>query len=182
MNTQKQLKTNCLISPVRISRIKEQGYDTGFTDEEISGHAAGNRFAYQMCTLLFTTGLIFTSIPILTVTAIIAFSTVFLPHHFFDYFYNSIIRHWFNRPVLPKRSNQAKFACGIAAIWLGVIIYLFYNSLFAWGYVLGGILFLTALLVSTIDFCIPSVIYNKLFHKKKREGHFTKVANDKAVI
>lgn len=171
MNTpKKQAEANCHISQVRISRIKAQGYDTGITDEEISRHAAGNRFAYQMCTLLFTTGLIFTSISVLTIAAIIALSTVLLPHHFFDYLYNYIIRHWFNRPVLPKRSNQAKFACGIAAIWLGIIIYLFYNSLFVWGYVLGAILLAMALLVSTIDFCIPSLFYNKLFRKGKEES------------
>jgi len=165
--TKKQTEPNCLISPVRISRIKEQGYDTGFTDREISIHAAGNRFAYQMFTLLFTNGLVLTSIPILTVAAIIAFLTVILSYHPFDYVYNYIIRHWLKRPMLPRRTNQAKFACGIAAIWLGVIIYLFYDSLFTWGYVFGVILFVIALLVSTIDFCIPSLIYNKLFRKEK---------------
>lgn len=164
---QKETGPNHLISPVRISRIKEQGYDTCFTNEEISIHAIGNRFAYQMCTLLFTTGLILTSIPILTAAAIIALLTVILPYHPFDYLYNPIVRHWLNRPILPRRSNQAKFACGIASVWLGTIIYLFHNSLFIWGYVLGGVLFVIALLVSTIDFCIPSLIYNKLFRKGK---------------
>lgn len=169
MNTpNKQAETNCLISPVRISRLKVQGYYTGFTDEEISEHAVGNRFAYQMCTLLFSTGLVLTSIPILTVGAIIAFLTVILPYHPFDYVYNSIIRHWLKRPMLPRRTNQAKFACGIASLWLGIIIYLFYHSLFAWGYVLGGVLLVIALLVSTIDFCIPSIIYNKVFRRKNR--------------
>lgn len=168
MNTpKKQPEPNCLISPERISRLKVQGYNTGFTDQEISGHAVGNRFAYQMCTVLFSTGLIFTSIPILTVAAIIAFLTVILPYHPFDYFYNYIIRHWLKRPMLPRRTNQAKFACGIASLWLGVIIYLFNLSQFTWGYALGGILFVIALLVSTIDFCIPSIIYNKLFRKRK---------------
>jgi hypothetical protein len=168
MNTpKKQAEPNCLISPLRISRIKEQGYDTRFTDEEISQHAAGNRFSFQMCTLLFTIGLILTSIPILTIAAIIAFLTVILPYHPFDYLYNHIVRYWLNRPKLPQRTNQAKFACGIASVWLGVIIYLFYNSQFVWGYVLGGILLVVALLVSTVDFCIPSLIYNKLFRKRK---------------
>lgn len=165
--TKKQAEPNCLISPVRISRIKVQGYDTGFTDEEISIHAVGNRFSYQLCTLLFTTGLVLTSIPVLTVAAIIALFTVILPYHPFDYLYNHVVRHWLNRPKLPHRTDQAKFACGIASVWLGVIIYLFRNSLFVWGYVLGGILFVIALLVSTVDFCIPSLIYNKLFRRGK---------------
>lgn len=157
----------CLVSPTRIARIKSQGYDKGFDDEEISQHSVGNRFAYQMCTLLFATGLVLTNIPILTVAATIALLTVILPHHPFDYLYNLSVRHWLNRPKLPRRPAQAKFACGIAAIWLGVIIYLFYNSLFIWGYVLGGILFVIAALVSTIDFCIPSLIYNNIFRSSR---------------
>jgi hypothetical protein len=160
-------KTNCQISPARISRVKTQGYDTGFTDEEISVHAVGNRFAYQVCTLLFATGLILTSIPVLTVAAIIAFSTVILPYHPFDYLYNNSIRHWLDRPKLPRRTVQAKFACGIAAIWLAMIIYLFSVSLTLWGYVMGGVLLIIALLVSTLDICIPSLIYNYLFAKRK---------------
>ena len=167
MREQQKTEINCMISPVRISRIKVQGYDTGFSDEEISIHSVGNRFAYQMCTLLFTTGLVLTSIPVLTIAAIIAFFTVILPYHPFDYLYNHIVRHWLNRPKLPRRTKQAKFACGIASVWLALIIYLFHNSLFVWGYVLGGILFVIALLVSTVDFCIPSIIYNKLFRKRK---------------
>lgn len=51
---------------------------------------------------------------------------------------------------LPKsKTNQAKFACGIATLWLVIIIYLFQHSLFTWGYVIGGILFVIAFLVST---------------------------------
>ena len=88
-----------------------------------------------------------------------------LLYHPFDYLYNYLIRHWLKRPRLPHRTAQGKFACGIASIWLAAIIYLFYNLQFVWGYVLGGILLIVALLVSIFDFCIPSAIYNKLFRK-----------------
>jgi hypothetical protein len=168
MEKQQSQKANCQISPVRTSRIKEQGYDTGFSDEEISIHAVGNRFAYQLCTLLFTTGLIFTSIPVLGVAAIIAFLAVIMPYHPFDYVYNYILRHWLDRPKLPPRSAQAKFACGVAVIWLGIIMYLFYVSLFLLGYVMGAILLIIALFVSTVDFCIPSRIYNYFFRKNNK--------------
>lgn len=156
------------LSSTRICRIKAQGYDKGFNDEEISQHAVGNRFAYQMCTLLFFTGLLLTSIPILTVAAFIAFLTVILPYHPFDYLYNYGVRHLLMRPKLPKRPVQAKFACGIAAFLLSVIIFLFSVNQIIWGYVLGGILLPVALLVSTIDYCIPSMIYNSIF---KKEGN-----------
>ncbi len=167
MERQKMNESICLISQLRIARIKEQGYDTGYTDEEISKHAVGNRFAYQLCTILFTTGIVLTNIPILSVAAIIALLTVILPYHPFDYLYNYSLRLWLGRPKLPRRSGQAKFACGIASVWLAVIIFLFHSSFFVWGYVLGGILFIIALLASTIDFCIPSLIYNNLFRRRK---------------
>jgi hypothetical protein len=170
MNTYKQNTSTAQISPLRIFRIKEQGYDTGFTQEEISKHAAGNRFAYQMCTILFTMGLVLTNIPILTIAAIIAGLAVILPNHPFDYLYNFSLRQWLKKPKLPPRSAQAKFACGIAAVWLGTIIYLFYASLYVLGYTMGGILFVIAFLVSTIDLCIPSKIYNALFLRKKISG------------
>jgi hypothetical protein len=156
-----------LISQARIRRIKCQGYDKNFSDEEISQHSIGNRFAYQLCTLLFASGLALTSIPILIIAAGIAALAVFLPYHPFDYLYNSIIRHLFHRPKLPRRPAQTKFACGIASIWLGIIIYLFHLKLFLWGYILGGMLLTVALLVSIIDYCIPSIIYNSLFKKTK---------------
>lgn len=84
METSKNINNVSNLSAVRISRIKEQGYNTGYSDEEICQHAPGNRFAYQMCTLLFTTGLILTNIPILVVAAVIAAMTVLLPYHPFE--------------------------------------------------------------------------------------------------
>lgn len=154
-----------LISPSRISRIKAQGYHTGFTDEEISKHAVGNRFAYQLCTLLFSCGLILTNIPILIVACGVAFFSVILPYNVFDYLYNFSLRYWLNRPKLPQRPDQSKFVCSIATFGLAVIIYLFHNSEFVWGYILGGIIFVVALLVSTTDICIGSIIYNYLFRR-----------------
>lgn len=50
--TKKQSELNCLISPVRIFRIKEQGYDTGFTDGEISKQATGLPISCVHCSLL----------------------------------------------------------------------------------------------------------------------------------
>lgn len=160
-------KKNELISQSRISCIKVQGYDTGFTDEDISIHSVGNRFAYQMCTLLFATGLVLTSIPILLIAAVIAFFGIILPYHPFDYLYNYGVRYLLNRPKLPRRTAQAKFACGIATTSLTAIIILFHASLFIWGYVVGGMLFVVATLVSITDICIPSIIFNFLFRRRE---------------
>ena len=70
------------------------------------------------------------------------------------------------KPQLPRRSPQAKFACGMATPWLGGTVYLFMNQQITAAYLFGGALIITGLLVSTIDLCIPSILYNALFIKK----------------
>lgn len=74
-----------------------------------------------------------------------------------------------NKPALPKRTNQGKFACGIATVWLGAIIYLLMNGYAMAGNILGGLLLTQAFVVGTIAFCIPSMIYNALFKTAKKE-------------
>jgi hypothetical protein len=158
---------SCLISAVRRYHLKEQGYYRGFSEDEISLHAVGHRLAFQVCLTIFTLGLVLTSIPILVIAGLLALFGVLLPWHPVDYLYNSVIRHWLKRPKLPPRSAQGKFACGIATVWIAVIIALFATGNFLTGYILGGIMFLIAFTVSTTDICIPSKIYNYLFLKQK---------------
>ena len=154
-----------IISPVRRRRLETQGY-IGFNDSELNDFKFGIRFAYYLCGSLVVIGLLLTNLKILTFTAIIAFFGSLPPYHPFDYFYNYVIRHLVNKPKMPPRSNQGRFACGIATVWVSGIIYLFYVGLNFLGYLAGGILVLIATLVSTMDICIPSMIYNFLFKRK----------------
>lgn len=57
---------------------------------------------------------------------IIALWGSFPPYHPFDYLYNYLIRHLLNKPKIPPRTNQGRFACGIATAWLSGTIYLFF--------------------------------------------------------
>jgi hypothetical protein len=157
----------CLISPVRRKRLETQGY-IGFTDSELNDFKFGIRFAYYLCGSIVILGLILSDIKILAAALIIAFFGTLLPYHPFDYLYNYLIRYLFNKPKLPPRANQGRFACGIAVVLLGAIIYFFYSGLNFWGYLVGGILVFTAALVSILDICIPSKIYNILFNKRKK--------------
>jgi len=152
------------LSIKRIGRIREQGYNC--SNHEIAGLAIGNRFAYQLCTSLLLLGVVFANIPLLIVMFGVAFLSIILPNHLFDYIYNHAIRHCFKLPKLPPRSKQLKFACSIATIWIAATIYFFYQELFTAGYIAGSSLLFVAILVSTTDICIPSIIYNKLFIKK----------------
>ena len=151
-----------LTSATRIKRIRVQGY-TDMSDAEISGLAFGNRFAYIVCTSILLVGIVTANIPILATMMAVAFLGVVLPNHPFDYLYNHLVRNVLDKPELPPRSNQLKFACGIATVWIGTTIYLFYSGFTLAGYIAGGMLFSVAFLVSAFDFCIPSIIYNFLF-------------------
>ena len=156
---------DCLIAPSYRKRLESQGY-IGFTDAELNNFKFGIRFAYYLCGSLVILGLFFTSIKILSVTLVIAAIGAFPPYHPFDYLYNYVVRHLINKPKMPPRANQGRFACGIATVWLAGTIYLFYIGLNMWGYIAGGILVSIATLVSTADICIPSMIYNFLFKSK----------------
>ncbi len=155
---------DCILTPTRRKRFETQGYH-GFSDTELNDFKFGIRFAYYLCGSLVVLGLLLTNLKILAVAMIIAFFGSLPPYHPFDYLYNYVIRHLINKPKIPARSNQGRFACGIATVWLGGTIYFFYVGLNVLGYIAGGILVSIATLVSTMDICLPSIIYNLMFKK-----------------
>jgi hypothetical protein len=155
-----------LISPACRKRLHVQGYES-FSDKELNDYKFGIRFAYACCITLVAFGLFFQSIPILAIAAMIAFTGAFPPYHPFDYLYNYGVRHLLGKPKLPPRTNQGRFACGIASVWLAIIIYLLYNTFIVFGNVLGIALLAVGTLVVTTDICIPSIIYNSVFKKTK---------------
>lgn len=142
----------------RRRKFEIQGY-CGYSDKELTAYAPGIRFAYQISTATVAVGLILTSIPILVTVMASAFLGLVLPRHPFDYLYNSTVRYWLKKPAMPRRSPQSKFAFLIGSLWLAMIIFLFSKILFPFGYI-AGVILLVGGLSATIDFCIPSIIYN----------------------
>lgn len=157
------------IARVSKKRLEIQGY-TGLTDGELNDFKYGIRFAYYLCSALLMAGLLLENVKILMVVMAVAFLGTLGPYHPFDYLYNYGIRHLIQKPKIPRRTNQGRFACGIATVWLGVIIYMFHEGLSISGYIAGGILLSVAVLVSTTDICIPSMIYNSLFGSKNNDS------------
>lgn len=154
-----------LLSNTRINNLKAQGYGK-YSDGEISSMAFGNRFAYIVCFSFLVIGVATANIPILIAMTIIAFFGIILPNHPFDYIYNHILRGMLDKPKLPPRSRQLKFTCILATVWLIATVYLFYAGYVVAGYVLGGLLASVSFIVSTTDFCIPSMIHNFIFKVK----------------
>lgn len=152
------------ISGTRQRRLEQQGFRNLGT-EELTRQKFGIRFAYYLCGSLVLVGLILKSVPLLAAMLVIAILGMLPPYHPLDYLFNFVVRHLVGKPKLVKRSNQGRFACAIATLFLVGIVYAFYTGQFTLGYLLGGGLIVSAFLVAVLDICIPSIIYNALFER-----------------
>jgi hypothetical protein len=154
------------ISTTTKRRLEIQGFE-GYPEKKLSQHKTGIRFAYLGCGTIVLMGFLFSNPVFYFLSMGIAFLAVVLPRHPLDYIYNYTIRHKLNLPAVPRRTPQSKFACGLATVWLAAILFFMLNGM-TLVYQVATLLLLTqAFIVGTIDFCVPSMIYNYLFRDKK---------------
>ena len=146
----------------RIKLLRAQGFHTTCA-RSLTDMAFGIRFAYRVCVLLLLVAMATKSVLIFSFMVVFAFGGIILPNHPFDYIYNYTFRLWMGKPILPRRSKQLKFACKIATPWLGTMTYLLSIGMTSISMVLAGMFVVIALLPSTIDLCLPSLIYNMLY-------------------
>ncbi len=132
-------------------------------DEVLAPVAPWLRMAFGGCAVLAASGTVLASPTILWILTPIAALAALFPVHPFDLIYNHGIRHLTKTGPLPKRRAPSRFACGVGAVWLVATALAFQSGRLMLGYVLGGALTSIALLVSTTDICIPSMIYNAVF-------------------
>jgi hypothetical protein len=158
--------TETTLSEKRTNRLRAQGYYTE-TKKELTGMAFGIRFAYRACVAILTVAVLTQSVALFSVMLGIAFLGIVLPNHPFDYIYNHLLSGPMNRPKVPARSAQLKFACSIATAWIATVIYLLVTGHTTLGLAMAINLILIAMLPSTVDFCVPSAIYNAMFKSKK---------------
>jgi hypothetical protein len=145
-----------------LHRLDVQGFDT--VDEAVLFRLAPwLRMAFGLCAALVIVGTALASKPLLLTLAAIAFLAALSPVHPFDLIYNHGVRYVTGTPRLPRRGPPSRFACGLGALWLIVTVGAFDASLTTVGYVLGFTLALVAILVSTLDICIPSMVFRAIF-------------------
>jgi hypothetical protein len=156
------------LSPKTRKRLEIQGF-VNIDEEVLAPTAPWLRFAFGLCTLLAALGTLLASPKILLSLAPIAALGAIFTVHPFDLVYNFGIRIFTGTGELPRRGNPNRFACGLASVWLVATALLFLTGKTAAGYVLGGTLVGVALLVSTVDICIPSMIYRALFGWSDRD-------------
>ena len=121
------------------------------------------RLAFALCALVAGAGTALASPGLLLALVPVAALAAAFPVHPFDLIYNRWIRHLRGTGPLPRRGAPSRFACGLGAVWLLPTAWLFSSGRTTAGYILGGLLPAVAVLVSTTDICIPSLIFRGVF-------------------
>jgi len=157
------------ISPTTRRRLDIQGF-VDVDDQLLAETGRWLRFAFALCTILAAIGTTLASPWLLCALIPIAAIAAASPVHPFDLVYNHGLRHLTGTRPLPKRGAPSRFACGLGAAWLLATGLAFQLGAPLVGYFLGGMLTLVGTLVSTVDICIPSMIYRALFGYRPRTG------------
>jgi hypothetical protein len=142
-------------------RLDIQGFEA-VDVQQLALVAPWLRLSFGLCTLLGGLGTVLASPAILLMLAPVAALAAASPVHPFDLSYNYGIRHLTGTGSLPRRGAPARFGCGMGAVLLLVTAWAFSAGYVVAGYALGGMLTFVALLVSTTDICIPSMIYRSI--------------------
>jgi hypothetical protein len=146
----------------RTSRLLDiQGFDT-VDMEELAPVARWLRLAFGLCASLAGVGTVLASPTVLLVLTPVAALAAASPVHPFDLIYNYVIRRFTGTGPLPRRGVPSRLACGMGAVMLLVTAWAFSVGHAVLGYALGGVLTFIALLVSTTDICVPSMIYRAI--------------------
>jgi hypothetical protein len=143
-------------------RLKTQGF-RNIDDETLAQVEPWLRWSPALCATIAAVGTALASPAVLWGLAPFAALGAILPFHPFDLVYNLGLRRLTRTPALPPNGAPRRFACAMAAVWLSVTGVLFATGAAVAGYALGGLFVLTAGIVSTTHFCIPSTIYGLLF-------------------
>lgn len=165
------------LSETRSKRLEVQGF-TGYSRYQLNNFKWGIRHAYFLCVSMVLAGLLLGSIEILAIVMTIAFFGVILVRHPFDYVYNYGTRFLLDKPRIPRRPNQSRFACAVATVLLAIIIFSMAQGYMIPAWIAAGILIFSAVLVSTTDICIPSIIYNRYIQREKTNREPTSLGRE----
>lgn len=148
-------------------RLDIQGFER-LENAALAPVAPWLRLAVGLSTVIAGVGTAMASPRILLLLAPIALLGVLFPVHPFDLIYNYGIRFLTGTSPLPRRGAPSRFAYGLGALCLVATAWVFQAGHLVLGYVLGGLLTSVGVLVSTIDVCIPSLIYRSMFGFPRR--------------
>lgn len=147
------------------NRLEAQGF-CGLTDEALLQLAPWMRWTYTLGTLVTLVGVVWMSPVVLWSLAAITSAGIFLPFHPFDLLYNYGMRHLTRTGPLPNSGPQRHFVFVVATVWLIATGWAFYVGADIVGIALGALLIFVGGLASTMNFCIPSFVYNTVVNRR----------------
>jgi len=150
-------------------RLDIQGFERA-DERALARVAPWLRLAFGLCAAMAGVGTAMASPTILLLLVPVASLAALFPVHPFDLIYNHGIRFMTGTSPLPRRGAPSRFACGLGAVWLVATAWIFHTGHPVAGYVLGGLLTGVAVLVSTTDICIPSLVYRSIFGFPRRRA------------
>jgi Domain of unknown function (DUF4395) len=95
-----------------------------------------------------------------TLLAGISWACHLLGNHPADLFYNLWWRRWTGAAALPRYPAPRRFACGVAAGWLGLIAVFLAAGLERAATLAAAVLVFAALLVIATDWCLGALLYH----------------------
>lgn len=153
------------LSPRFQKRLEMQGFVCS-SEPQFTAVVPWLRFTYGVCALTMGLATVLASVPFLIVLSAIAALGAIFPVHPFDLLYNYIIRFVTNTPKLPKNGAPKRFACGMGAVWILAVAWLFRVNAFTLAYLLGGLFTGVAAVAAVTYFCFPSTLFSVLFRRK----------------
>lgn len=146
-----------------------QGYGA-LTDDERKSLWFAIRFAPALCFTGIALGVALASPGLLAVMAATAFVGGFIaPKHPFDYLYDLSLRPLLGGPTVPPSPAPRRFACQLATLWIAAIAVAFLADLTTVAWVLAVPLVVVAAIVTTTNWCLPSLIYGLLHRHRTGE-------------
>jgi uncharacterized protein DUF4395 len=153
--------STCTISTTTRRRLAMQGF-TGLDDTTLAEIGPWLRLAPAICSALIAVATLL-AIPI-ALWALMSVGTICAIRgiHPFDLPYNLGLRHLLGTRRLPRYDAPRRFACLLAALWLGITGSAFFAGVPLAGYALGAALVLATGVAATTNFCMGCFIHWRL--------------------
>lgn len=151
------------LSSFTSENLDKQGFDA-LDEREKSRYALALRFTPAVGSILILTGLILQSPIWLGSMALVALSGILFPRGMLlDLVYNLGVRHLFHAPPLPPTPTPRRFSYGLSTVVLTSSALSFYFGQPILGFVLGAMVLIGSLTLTTTLWCLGSWYYRLFF-------------------
>lgn len=147
-------------------RVEMQGF-IGLNDRDVQTIAPWLRLAPAICMAWAAVGTVLGSATVTIALAPFAFAGAVGRGHPFDLLYQRGVCRMLRSPAIPPYGAPRRFACALATVWLLAMAATLHAGHLTAGRVLGAGLVVTASVIVTTGFCVPSWIYGRLLGRPR---------------